>query len=197
MRGMGDFGVKLKAVEADGFVTHGGEWTGGRVGEGDKVAIESHDLIAMTHPDGGHGRDTGEEPLAIGDGQPCRAVFAGFPLIDIAAEDLAGELHAVADAEDGDFEIEDLIAAAWGPGFRHAGRPAGEDNPLGIDGFQVIQGDIRCHKHAEGPRLPDPAGDELGVLAAKIENGNNFSMRRGLDALNGIPRHVAPGGDNR
>ncbi len=47
--------------------------------------------------------------------------------LDLAAEHVTGELHTVADAEDGDIQLEDFRIAARSAGLIDAGRPAGED----------------------------------------------------------------------
>ena len=98
----------------------------------------------MGHPDGSIFGDPDQEVVAgLGQVELGAAVFAGVCGFDVAAEDLCGDLHAVADAQDGNAELEDARVAARGIGFIHGGRAAGEDDPDGIQLAQFIQRDIR------------------------------------------------------
>ncbi len=87
-----------------------------------------------------------------------------------AAERLAHELHAVADAEHGDAEVEDggvALGRAFGV---HARWAAGENQPFRGQFANAVGRDVVPHDLAVHVLLADAAGDELGVLRAEIEN---------------------------
>ncbi len=120
--GVGDFWVELDGVEGLGGVAHGGHGAGGGGGEGEEGGAEVFDLIAVGHPDGGFGGDADHEVRGVRrEVQFCAAVFAGGGGFDVAAEELCGDLHAVADAEDGDAELEDAGVALGGVFFVDGG----------------------------------------------------------------------------
>jgi len=106
--------------------------------------------------------------------QPRPPELARFARIDGAAEDLHANLHAVADAQDRDAQIEDGRVALGGVALVDAGRPAREDDALGVQGFELFSGDVRANQLAVNPFLTDSSGDELGVLRAEIEDRNDF-----------------------
>ena len=95
-------------------------------------------------------------------------MVAGF---DLAAELRHHRLLAVADAEDGDAEGEDLGGGARAAGLGDAGGAAGEDDGLRAErgeegGVDLLVGvDL-----AVDPRLAQAAGDQLGDLAAEVDD---------------------------
>src|SRR5258708_14714662 len=56
--------------------------------------------------------------------------------------------HAVADAQDGDAEVEDARVAPGGAGVVDAGGAAAEDQASGAEFFQLVDGDVRTHQLA-------------------------------------------------
>ena len=79
--------------------------------------------------------------------------------LDLPAEDLAAELHAVADAEDGDAEIEDRRIAFGGVRFVNAARAAGEDDAFGVEPLDFFGRDIRANELAIDALLAHSPGD--------------------------------------
>ena len=101
-----------------------------------------------------------------------------MPALDLAAELMRHRHLAVADAEHGNAGIEDGLRRARRARFMHGLRPAGEDHRfrlhLAESRFRLLERhDFRIDAH-----LAHPARDELGDLAAEIDNQNLF-MRRG------------------
>jgi hypothetical protein len=89
---------------------------------------------------------------------------------DRPAEGPTRQLHPVADAQHRDAEVEDGRVAGRGAGLVHAGRPAGQDDPLRVQladpgGRQVVPDHL-----AEDVQLPHPAGDQLPELGAEVEH---------------------------
>ena len=178
--GVDDLGVELHAVAA-GFVTgDGGERRAVRDGDGAVPGRDGFDPVAMAHPDLvalALRPDAVEERAVGGDVDEGAAEFAVGRDVDLAAGLRAQGLFAVADAEDrhvgGKNCRRNLRRANVGGRCRAArqnnrtrGEPgkglaaAGERDDLAID-----------------PRLADTAGDQLGDLAAEIENEDRVAGR--------------------
>ena len=68
-----------------------------------------------------------ERAVGAEDAQLARAVFALLGVLDLAAEVMRHELHAVADAEDRQTELEDAGSGCGASSRIHAGRTAAED----------------------------------------------------------------------
>ena len=97
------------------------------------------------------------------------AVFPMSGPLHLAAEDVAHDLHAVADAHDGDPEGEDLpVAARCTPlGARCPALPERTTprTPRAANASAFVPGrqDLRVHL-----QLPKPTSDQLGVLRAEV-----------------------------
>ena len=87
-----------------------------------------------------------------------------------AAERLAHELHAVADAEHGDAEIENRRIALRRAVGINARRAAGKDEPFRRELANARGRDIVPHDLAVHVLLAHAARDELGVLRAEVEH---------------------------
>src|SRR5262249_47742510 len=90
--------------------------------------------------------------------------------LDLAAEKMRRELHAVADAEDGSPEIEDALVDGWRVLFVHARWPTRED-----DGARVLRADLLDGHRARVDLTVDLAlayatRDELRGLRAEVED---------------------------
>jgi hypothetical protein len=56
----------------------------------------------------------------------------------------------------------------------YTGRPAGEDNSARLPGHDVLILGIKRYHFAEYAEFPDPTGNKLIVLAAEIQDQDNF-----------------------
>jgi hypothetical protein len=172
-----DLGVELGAIVAARLV--------GDDGEGRAVAHrhdlepggELRDLVAVAHP---HLMALADLPEAVeqrallGDGEEGAAEFA-IPLalvtrLDPAAELVGHDLLAVADAEDRQAAVEQRLRRARAAFLRHAGGRTGEDDALGSQPRERVLGLGEGGDFRIDSRLAHPAGDELGDLAAEIDN---------------------------
>ena len=157
-RRVGDFGVELHAVERPGLVPRGGVGAGGRGRQRDEIGGQVVDLVAVAHPDGGVLRaGRGRADRSAGDVQLRPAELARLGRLHLAAEDLRAELHAVADAEDGHAQVEDLRVALGRARLVNAARPAGEDDALGVELLELVErrcraGRARCRRPASRTR---------------------------------------------
>src|SRR5437868_2812676 len=96
------------------------------------------------------------------------AILASRSALDVPAEGLADQLHAVADAEHGNAKLENGWIATRRTRLINARGTAGEDDALGSEfldpgGRHVVPHDLAVHA-----LLADPPGDQLGVLRAKV-----------------------------
>jgi hypothetical protein len=87
------------------------------------------------------------------------------------------ELHAVADAEDGDPHIEDLAVEARCTLGVDAIGPTGEDDASRLALLQILRGGARGQDLGIDLQLPQPAGDELCVLASEVEDDDAFAIQ--------------------
>ena len=89
------------------------------------------------------------------------------------------QLHAVADAEHRDAQVEDRRVARRRAGVRDALRAARQDDPGGLPapdrlGRRVGRPDLRVDR-----QLAQTARDELGVLRSEIENDDRLMVHEG------------------
>ena len=152
----------------------------GCTGDG-KARRHLGDAVAMAHPDRMFFADApgGIEQPALGPNLEIGAAeFAVVATLDLAAE-LRGHGHlAVADAEHGNAGIEDQLRRARRAFLMHRIRAAGEDHRLRL---HRPEGGLRLlERHDLGidPLLAHPPRDQLGDLAAEIDD-QNLVMRRG------------------
>ncbi len=178
------FWVPLHAVEALLVVA---ECRDGGVGGGcqDVEALgRASDLVAVAHPDVLRVRLAAEEHTAIvRDDGVGGTVFAQAGVRDLAAKGTRHHLEAVADAESGNAEIEDVAIERRRPRFVDRRGTAGED-----ERHRVLLGDVGSadrvgHDLAVHACLADPAGDELRVLRAEVDDEHG--------ALDGVCAHRA------
>ena len=128
--GMGDFGMKLDAADLLFILHHGGHRTVIRFRDDPEARGACADLPGVAHPAGGGAFQSSQQPLPFlhPDGDP--AVFPLRGLFHPAAKEQGGQLHAIADAQDGDAR---LIDGGIDPGrafVMDAGGTAGEDDAL-------------------------------------------------------------------
>ena len=97
---------------------------------------------------------------------------------DRPAERVRHQLHAVADPEHGDADVENGGIALRRAGVGHALGPAGQDDPgrtprANLLGRGVRRPDLRVHRE-----LAKPPGDELCVLRPEVENDDCLVAHR-------------------
>src|SRR5258708_5406238 len=102
------------------------------------------------------------------------AVFAGLAEGDLAAEEIAHKLHAIANAEDGDAEFKDIRVRMRRGLCVNTLRAAGEDDAdhafrAELRGRRAEMVDLRVDL-----ALADAARDDLGELGTEIEDGDGL-----------------------
>ena len=175
--GMIDLRVELHAVKPARFVADADRRTGGRVRHEPERFRHLGHIVAVAHPRDALLRQAAEE-TAVG-------IEPGLRLAVLACGVLSGgghfptkilrhELAAVADAEDGDAELEDLgiyLRRAFGV---HALRAAGEDDADGVKGTDLVDGHGVRLDFAIHIALAHTARNELVILPSKIEDDDRL-----------------------
>ena len=169
--------MELHPVEPPLLVGNGHVGTG--VGPGGECEALRHlgHIVPVAHP----GYALLGQPLE----QPARGVVAGKGLAvlpggvvlgggDLPAQGVGQVLAAVADAQDGHAPAENFRIHPGGAVQIDGVRPAGENNPNGLHGPELRQWGAVGLDLAVHIALPHPAGDQLVVLAAEIQNQNSF-----------------------
>ncbi len=124
---MADLGMKLQAEHGPAAVANGGDGAGFRRGQRDKIALDRLHLVAVTHPYDGLLGHASEQAIHLLNAAMGPAEFSTGARFDLAAQDLAGQLHTVADAQGRDAEVEDGRIAFGSARLVNAGRAARED----------------------------------------------------------------------
>src|SRR5690606_14057500 len=107
--------------------------------------------------------------------------------LDLAAEQAAEQLHAVADPEHGDAELEDARIDRRGPLGVDARGPPGEDDRLRLELAHTGELEGAGVDLAEDVLLADAPRDELGVLRAEVED-EDCRAGHGARQLSRAPR---------
>ena len=174
--GVADLRMELHAVELPGGGSHGGGGAGiGEAGDGEALR-NLGDVVSVAHPGDAFLREALKEDtvgIQMGDGA---AVFPGvvFPgLGDDTAQGVGHQLAAVANAQYGDAHFKNLLGQGRGAFCVNTVGAAGEDDADGAKGPNVLYGglaggmDLAVHM-----TFPHPAGNELIVLTAEVQDQN-------------------------
>ncbi len=187
LKGVGDFRVKLDAVEFFGFIGHAGDRTARGGGHDVEVRRQFDDFVAVAHPDVQQGVAVVVEVVFDVVQQLSLAVnldlgvakFLDFGALYGAAQLFGHGLHAVADAEYGHAELEDGLRcsrAAFGvDGFG----ATSEDDAVGVVVPDFLVAHVEGADFGEDADFADSSGDELGVLGAEVEDEDSL----GVDVL--------------
>ena len=174
LRGVGHLGVELDAIEAARAVAHRRERTGARAREHLESGGHLGDLVAVAHPNGGVRVDAGEQVRRLLHIDLRAAELAVACALDLAAEEVAHQLHAVADAEDRDAEREDRGVAGRRPLLEDARGTAREDDALRGKALDLADRDRGRDKQAEHAAFTNAARDQLRGLASKVKDEDRF-----------------------
>jgi tetratricopeptide (TPR) repeat protein len=91
-----------------------------------------------------------------------------------ALKEMRGLLHAVADTQDGNAGIKQLRIAEGCPFVPYAGRTAGKNDARRMTVQNLIQRSMPRNNLRINMAFPDAAGDQLGILAAEVQNQDQF-----------------------
>ncbi len=173
LRRMRDLGMKQKAVKAPLVVGDRGIGRGVAGGDRAKPGRQRIDLVAVAHP---HlrarplGPQPVEQPAIVEDIDNGAAEFLMLAQGDAAAQFVAHRLHAVADAQHRHAELKYDAGRARCRTLGDRGRAARQDDRARVEIADLVRGDRERMDLAIDPALAQPARDQLGDLAAEIED---------------------------
>jgi len=165
--------MKLHAVEAARIVGHGGHRAIRCVRNGHKALRRARHLIGMAHPAGALGPETCQQAAVYSvHGHIGTPVFAARAALHRRAQQVRHQLHAVADAQNRHAQLKYALVHPGRALIQHAGRASAENDAHGLDGPDIRQ--LRAAGQHAGidPALTYTPGNQLGVLAAKVQNQN-------------------------
>ena len=181
VRRVHDLGVKHQGEEAALLI--GGDGEGRAFGRRDDAEAfgQSLDPVAMAHPDlvllAGL-PETVEQHGFAGNLDERAPELALVRRRDPAAELVRHGLLAVADGEYGEARVEEMLRRARTVVPHHRGGAAGEDDALRLEPFERLVRPVERRDLAIHPRLAHPPRDQLGHLAAEIDDKDGVGMRR-------------------
>jgi hypothetical protein len=103
----------------------------------------------------------GQQPAGLGHREVRAAELALLGALDAAAEPEGQELHAVADAQHGDPELEQLAVERRGARRVDRRRAAAEDQALRLAAPDLLDPDVMGQQLGEDAALPHAPRDEL------------------------------------
>ena len=164
------FRMKLQAVDRQSAMLDRGDRASAGLGQRHEIAGDGRHLIAVAHPDFGFVGDPVEQIGVRHDPHMGPAIFAGRSAFDLPAQRLADQLHAVADAQHGNAQLENRRIAMRSAGFVNARRAARKNQAARGQLLHAGGRDVVPHDFAIDALLAHPPGDQLGVLRAEIED---------------------------
>ena len=168
--GVDDLGMELDAVEAAVRVFDGGGLGVGCPARDAEAGRELLEAVAVAHPDRTARLDPAEKAAAVEDAEGGEPVFSLGRGPDLAAEEMGHQLEPVANAQDGDPEVEDPGLGMGSALLVHALGAAGQDDGSGSEFSQALDGGIEREDLGINAQLADFAGDELGGLGPEIKD---------------------------
>jgi hypothetical protein len=105
-----------------------------------------------------------------------RAVLALGARLNLAAELMREHLHAVADAQDRLAGVQDVARQQRRAVGIDAGRSAGQDEALGLEGANALFWRVMRDELAVDVVLADAARDQLTVLRAEVDDGDGVAV---------------------
>src|SRR5215213_3747670 len=119
-----------------------------------------------------------ESSPAVTECQMAAPELPGRRLLHSAAELVDHQLHPVTDAEHRNAELEQLLAERRGALGIDRGRAAREHQALRPAFLYPLERRVVRQQLAEDPALADAPRDQLGVLAAEVEDENLLGRLR-------------------
>ena len=130
--------------------------------------------VAVGHPAALLRRRAGQQPAGLRDRELRAPELPDLGALDAAAQLAREQLHAVADAEHRNAELEQLALQRWRALLVHRRRPAREDHALRAPAPHLLEADVMRQQLGEHAALAHAAGDQLRVLPAVVENHDLF-----------------------
>ena len=159
--------VELHGVELFLPVFHGGHRAVGAVSGGREALRQLGDVVVVAHPADAVPHVLKKQGTAVELGHSL-AELGHVAVGDLSPQQVGHGLGAVADAQHRHPQLEHSLGAQGRPFLVDAVGPSGEEDALAVPqgrwvGFIIL--DL-----AIDPQVSHPAGNELGVLAAKVQH---------------------------
>ncbi len=139
-------------------------------GEGVEAGRHLGHGVAVAHPHRQLAAQSFEQRGRLSNREQRGAVLVRPPRVDLAAEVMRDELHAVADAQHRDPCAERLGVDLRRSGFVDAGGAATEDEPRGFALLQLRPRSRPGHELAVHLGFANPARDQLAELRSEVED---------------------------
>ena len=191
VRSVDDLGVELDPEEPAAGVGQAGEGRGRGLGRGDEACRQPGDRVAVAHPDRLVPLEAREEAILGRDRDRRRSVLPTRRRQDVAAQLEGHQLGPVADAQHRDPPVPDRRIRLRGTLVVDGVGAARQDDRAGPAALQLgIRSVVRKELRVD-VELADAAGDELGELAAEVEDDDGVGLGRArLAAGDGAPRPI-------
>ena len=170
VRRMHDLGVELDAVDAALDVLQRGHRRRRGRGQRGEAGRGLEDRVAVRHPARLLRRQAGQQPAGIVDVQVRAAELADVGGLDPAAQVAREQLHAVADAQHRDAQLQQASVERRGAVGVHRRGAAGEDQAAGPAAGHLLDAHVVREKLGEHPQLPHPPRDQLRVLPPVVQH---------------------------
>ena len=164
-------------------MSDGGKRTGVGLRQRFELVTDRGDLIPVAHPNGHLVGKAGEQRFLPSNVAGRRSVFPGGRVVDLSAQGLAGQLHPVADSQDGDPQTEQFRIALRRPVFVDAGRAARKNDAFGSEFGHSLGGNVMPNDLAVNALFADSSSDQLRVLRSEVEDNNSLSGQRPAGAV--------------
>ena len=176
------FGMKLHAVEFLFGVLDGGDGVVRASGNRESCGNFDH-VVAMAVPDFQLVRNAREQFGLARDIQLRRAVFASGRRRHFSTQRMREPLHAVADPQYGNAELQHFGIALRRVLVVHRTRPAGQNDADRLECADFFE--LRGARQNRGKHLlfADASRDQLRVLPAEIEDHNSLSRAHRTSGL--------------
>ena len=175
-RRVDDLGVELDAVQVARGVDEAGVRRGVGLGGRAEAVRQPRDRVGVAHPDRLLAVEAGEQRVVGGDADVGRTVLAVVERDDVATELVGHQLGAVADAEDRDLAGPDGRIGARGALVVDRVRAAGQDDRAGPAPLELGVRRVVREELGVDVELADAPGDELGELAAEVEDDDGLAV---------------------
>jgi hypothetical protein len=146
----------------------------GRGGADTKAFRELSHPIPMAHPHRLLRRQPVEKHAGLDHIDLRPTVLSMLGAFDLPAELVGRKMHAVTDPQDRNPELENGGIHLRRVRLVDALRPTRENHSDGVLLPNLLRAEVEGLDHAVDPVLPHPAGDQLGVLAAKIQDDDGL-----------------------
>src|SRR5665213_175505 len=127
-------------------------------------------MIPMAHPGLKSVRQTNEQTFMVFNFQGRQTKLSLGGLLNFSLQSVGNELHSVANPQNGNANFKNFLGNMGSAFGVNTGGPAGKNDALRIF-LENLSDCRRVRKNfAVNLGFPDPPGDQLAVLGAKIKN---------------------------